>query len=283
MGKDPFEGCLKTTFADCCTLGACNCGCYGLTQGQQSAFDAVRQRFPELRVSAPAYWYEWDGGVTQVLHRSLSKNPQTGKMEVHHFGTTSIDFSHSSGYHSRVMEAFEYFRRTWPGGVGIGILNADPHLHLDMAGAYKNGRRRVWIEIDKVLGHEIQIGDPSWNSQYKNAQNLYKFWDPNANPGLAEHSIVEDIAGPAADFAKSVKDFVDSVGKTSGWVLAFGMGAFMAGGLPGWSQDIAKTGKRSNERFRLASLSNIVKRSIHSPAGSGGPFLIPPLLHRSLL
>lgn len=78
-------------------------------------------------------------------------------------------------HHPALMRAFQWLSSAearaagFVGGIGIGIINADPHLHVDM----RRSSTIRWVEPDKTLGHEIVEGTENWPLFYLLAKNTY--------------------------------------------------------------------------------------------------------------
>lgn len=117
--------------------------------------------------------------------------PRSYSHEAHTAPGTDMDFVvlNSQGEASSdsvLFRAFQYLAsdaakaQGFVGGVGIGVLNADPHLHVDM----RHAQTIRWIEVDHVVGHEIVEGSKDWPTFYQIAKNQYgwKSEDPRVSP-----------------------------------------------------------------------------------------------------
>lgn len=124
--------------------------CFGLSPGQKKILWLLKEAgFGSLVVSRPTYS---NMGTNSYLNDGF-----------HNAGSTDIDFyvpgnDGEAIASPEILRAFLALDSMWPGGLGIGILAADRHLHVDVRHAKDVCPR--WIEISKVLGTEYCKGVP---------------------------------------------------------------------------------------------------------------------------
>ncbi len=144
--------------------------CAGLTPAQIQIILRLKNRFPTLRVSAPA-----------------------GLFAEHHVGDNGLDFTDRNQNNKVLFQVFDnLIREGWAGGVGIGIKDADIHVHVDL-----EGRRRYWIETNKSINSPdwYFYGSQRWPEGYRIAKEQYG-WSTDPVPvasAIKESSSWEDL------------------------------------------------------------------------------------------
>lgn len=141
--------------------------CFGLSSGQKKILWLLKTAgFGSLVVSRPTYS---NTGTNTGLNDGY-----------HNAGATDIDFyvpgpDGEASASPEILRAFIALDSIWPGGLGIGILAADRHLHVDARHTKAVCPR--WIEISKVLGTEYCKGA---GNQYEEffplLRQTYQYW-----------------------------------------------------------------------------------------------------------
>lgn len=122
--------------------------CFGLSPGQKKILWLLKEAgFGSLVPSRPTYS---NTGTNSYLNDGF-----------HNAGATDMDFYVPGAdgepiASPEILRAFLALDSIWPGGLGIGILAADRHLHVDVRHTKDVCPR--WIEISKVLGTEYCKG-----------------------------------------------------------------------------------------------------------------------------
>lgn len=193
-----------------------NFSCFNLSEAQRKILWILREAGlgSNIRVSYPSYWREWNGRFHEYNDH-----------ELHRAGDGAMDFivTNEKGEiiaHSDLMRAFIALSKVWPGNVGIGIANADIHLHVDL---WHTGSWTRWIEIGKKGIHNpwiIYNNNPAWEHYLMLAKGIYNYngdggvdWDAFfARRNMTPQQMFTEVV----DAVKATGDWMETIVK---WVV----------------------------------------------------------------
>lgn len=144
--------------------------CAGLSEAQKQIVWLLKSAgFGRLRVSSPSYWFTGLPGFRR-----------TNEFYWHKPGELDMDFivesepGSGAEYDPEIMRAFAALSQVWPGGLGIGIRKADPHLHID---ARRTNYLR-WVEPSKdplEFVYNTPQYERIWPAYMNAAQKFYRY------------------------------------------------------------------------------------------------------------
>ena len=190
--------------------------CFGLSPGQKKILWLLKEAgFGSLVVSRPTYS---NTGTNSYLNDGF-----------HNAGATDIDFyvpgnDGEAIASPEILRAFLALDSIWPGGLGIGILAADRHLHVDVRHTKDVCPR--WIEISKILGTEYCKGAPDskYDEFFPLLRQTYQYF---GDGGVDWSQVAKENDMSLSELIKQIKKGADWFETILKWGVA-GLGIYFA-------------------------------------------------------